>query len=41
MLASLSLLEAHVLTLIKLPSAHHDPFDRVLVCPTAAEARLS
>ena len=37
MLASLPLLEAHVLTLVKLPGIHHDPFDRMLVCQAVAE----
>lgn len=37
MLASMPLLEAHVLTLIKLPAIHHDPFDRMLVCQAVAE----
>lgn len=35
--ASLPLLEAHVLTLIKLPAIHHVPFDRMLVCQAVAE----
>ena len=38
MLASLPLLEAHVLTLFKLPGIHHDPFDRMLVCQAVAES---
>jgi len=37
LLASLPLLEAHVLTLVKLPGIHHDPFDRMLVCQAVAE----
>ena len=37
LLASLPLLEAHVLTLAKLPLIHHDPFDRMLVCQAVAE----
>jgi PIN domain nuclease of toxin-antitoxin system len=37
LLASLALLEAHVLTLVKLPLIHHDPFDRMLVCQAVAE----
>lgn len=37
LLESLPLLEAHVLTLIKLPGIHHDPFDRMLICQAVAE----
>lgn len=37
LLASLPLLEAHVLTLAKLPGFHRDPFDRMLVCQAIAE----
>lgn len=37
LLASLPLQEAHVLTLIKLPNLHRDPFDRMLVCQAVAE----
>lgn len=40
LLASLPLLEPHVLTLIKLPSIHHDPFDRMLVCQAVAEGLI-
>lgn len=36
MLASLLLLEAHMLTLIKLPGIHHDPSDRMRVCQAVA-----
>lgn len=37
LLASLPLLEAHVLTLNKVPAIHHDPFDRMLVCQAIVE----
>ena len=39
-LASLPLLEAHVLTLTKLPGIHQDPFDRMLVCQAIAEGLI-
>ena len=32
LIASLSIEEAHVAQLAKLPSLHRDPFDRILVC---------
>ncbi|MDN5753788.1 MAG: type II toxin-antitoxin system VapC family toxin [Nitrosospira sp.] len=38
LLVSLPLLEAHVLTLNKLPAIHQDPFDRILVCQAVAES---
>ena len=40
LLQSLALQENHVLTLIKLPGIHNDPFDRMLVCQAVAEGLI-